>query len=154
MILGFFFSVLFFYFFRFKWQSLYVTKAALEFTLYPRLASNLWSPPALAHEVMQELPAKVPSGRDYKLEPWLYSGLLSHMHLSARWWVCCSGCAVLAHEGICVPPAAVQTQRPQRGDFYLASLLKVVPGNHQMLCLDAILGIFFNIIGTIWWATF
>lgn len=113
----FFFSVLFFYFFfRFKWRSLYVTKAALEFTLYPRLASNLWSPPASAYEVMQELPAKVPSGREYKLEPWLYSGLLSHTHLSARRWVCCSGCAVFSSwRDLCVPCCCPDTATTERG---------------------------------------
>lgn len=119
MILGFFFSVLFFYFFFlfcFKWQSLYVTKTALEITLYPRLASNLWSPPASAHEVMQELPAKVPSGHEYKLEPWLYSGLLSHMHLSARWWVCCPGCAVFSpRRDLCAPCCCPDTATTERG---------------------------------------
>lgn len=148
----FLFSFLFFCFFRFKWQSLYVTKAALEFTLYPRLASDLWSPPAsapeqwgLSHEVMQELIQPRCNQDECKLERALalLSFAFSHAFVCKMVSVLSWVCSFSPWKDLCVPCCCPDTAITERGLLpYILPPPGVVPGHHQVLCLAAIFGIF------------
>lgn len=112
-----------FYWGIFLWQGLYVNKAALEFTLQPKLPSNLQNPPASASEQWSCQHEPLTSCR-WSVNINQNTGF-TQLLFSPNAFVCKSVSilfgAIASHEWICVPPTAIQTQSPQ-GNGLLSSL--------------------------------